>query len=411
MLHKIISTIAKYVYHDTRKPFPTEPYRFTKSDARYVSNIILHKSLHHKFGMEVLSLEKEFAQYHGSKYALATNAGTSALEMAVKAIGINPGDEIIVPAYTFVATAQAVLARGGIPIFADIDDTFTISPQDLVKRITKKTKAIIPVHMFGNVADMDKILSIAKDHNLKVIEDCCQAVGATYKGRKVGTFGDIGCFSFTIHKAITTGQGGMLLTSQPRYFDIANDTRETGQLFESEASDVVTIGHTFALTEMQAALARIQLNQLDALNERRRLNYEYFVQNVDTSSQLFRWYRILPEATPSFSRFVFMVNFLKLHISRPDFISQLRKDDIPLKTFYPKPLYSYSLFRNKKDKYVSSGYPFTLAKTVNYRAMHLPFVETFCQQQVGLEFSPYIEERNILHLCRSLSRIIHKYEN
>lgn len=386
--------------------FPTMPYVFTRLEAKRVANIIVSGKLHHSMGSEVALLESEFASYQRKKYALATNAGTSALELAIKAIGIHPGDEIIVPAYTFVATAQAVLSRGGVPVFADIDDTFTISTPSIEKLITSRTKAIIPVHMFGNVADMDKIIQIAIKHKLRVIEDACQAVGAKYKGFPVGSLGDIGCFSFNTRKAITTGQGGMVVTSKKEYFDIMLITRETGQINETVGSDVITTGNTFSLTEMQASLARSILQKLDSLNAKRLRNYNLFTQCINTSSGLLRWNRILPNSQPSFSRLVLMIDFEKLKTTREIFIKRMNTSGIPMKTFYPVPLYKYSLFQKQKDTLTKSEYPFFMNKHVNYRMVHHSFVEKFCRQQVGLEFSPYLTDNHIYLLCDQLNQFI-----
>ncbi len=390
---------------------PTHQYDFKKIDAKRIYTIVLSGNLHHKIGSETKELEHEFADYHKTKFAVSTNSGTSALEMALKAIGIKPGDEVIVPAYTFVATAQAVLNRGGIPIFADIDDTYTISPESVRTKISKRTKAIIPVHIFGNPADMDAINSIAKDHKLKVIEDACQAVGARYKGKPVGSLGDIGCFSFDIKKAIYTGQGGMLITSDKKIASIAIQTRETGQLHDDTGSDVVTTGNTYALTEMQSALARIILNQLNTLNDLRRSSYNLFVKTMDTTALPINWYRILPLAEPSFSRLVFMINFQKLTVNRKDFLHEMKNLSIPLKTFYPVPLYKYSLFQKKRDLLTGSTFPFDQNSRVSYTTVRLPYAEKFCASQVGMDFSPYLKTQHIHKLTTIIRSVILKYTN
>lgn len=400
-LRRVYRKIRGFIIKDQIYDFPIMPYMFTHDDAKRVYDVVLTGRLQHGVGTQVAALEKEFAAYHKTKYALATNAGTSALELAVKAIGILPGDEVIVPAYTFVATAQAVLSHGGIPVFADIDDTFTLSPASAEKMITKRTKAIMPVHLFGNVADMDRILAVARKHKLLVIEDACQSLGASYKGRKVGSMGDIGCFSFNEAKSIYTGQGGMLITSQKKYFDIANMTRNTGQISEELGSDIVTSGNTFALTEMQAALARSILRQLDDLVLRRKQNYEMFVDMIDSKLLHLRWYRILPEADAAFNRLVFMINFDAIRTTRRSFIRAANERGVPLKEIYPMPLYTYSYFREKRDLMTGNTYPFDLSP-IKYRSMKLPFAELFARQQVGMEFSPYLTPDHIRRLCTVL---------
>lgn len=405
LIKKIVSKTRNVVNDKSDKTsFPNEPYRFTIQDAQTAYNIVLSNKLHHKVGHYVSTFEKEFAEYHQSSFALATNSGTSALELAFKAIGIQPGDEVIVPAYTFVATAQAVLSRGGTPVFADIDDTFTISPASVNRCITKKTKAIVPVHMFGNVADMNAIMKIAKKYKLRVIEDACQAIGALHGTQKVGSIGDIGCFSFDNQKAITTGQGGVFITNSKKYYDIAHNTLETGQLHDDSGSDVVTTGNNFAYTEISASLASSMLRQLDNLNACRKRNYDHFVNTFDATYLPIRWHRELPSVSPSYLRLIFLIDFNKLTITRAAFINKAQALGIPLKTFYPKPLYSYSIFRKKKDLLTGNNLPFTSGVArQNYEQY---FASIFCDQQLGLNFSPYCTPGHMQYLAETIRSLL-----
>lgn len=382
--------------------YATEPYRYTNEDAKRVYDIIMASKTTHNTGEEINNLEKEFASYTGTKYALAVNSGTSALFLACKAIGLKPGDEVIVPAYTFVATAQAVLSVGGIPVFADLDETFNISPKDLIKKISKKTKAVIVVHMFGNVANMTPILRICKAKKILVIEDCAQAVGATYLAKKVGAVGDIGCFSFNEKKAIPTGQGGILTTSNQKFFEAALFTRNTG-ITNAKKMDVATQGGTYFMTEMQAALARIVLSQIDVLNAQRRKNFMILKQNISLISGFATPYKIPSGTLPSFSRLVFTINFEKLGITRKTFIEKANALGIPLRTFYPTPLYKFSLFKKRRDSITNVSYPFNLKKNLTYQ--DLPFVENFCKNQVGMEFSPYLSSGDILEIMKIMGNI------
>ena len=167
------------------------------------------------FKHKVATFEKEFAAHMGLQYAVATSSGTGALLGCLAALGIGAGDEVIVPGYTFIASMSAIILSNAIPVLAEIDESLTLDPSDVEKRITPRTRAIMPVHMLGNPCDMDRIMAIAKKHDLFVIEDCCQAVGATYHGRKVGTFGDIAAYSLNVFKTITAGDGGVIATSNP----------------------------------------------------------------------------------------------------------------------------------------------------------------------------------------------------
>ncbi len=392
--------------HSNEVIFPTESYYFSKKDAQKIYSIVLKGALHQSNGNEVNNLEKEFASYHGLRNSYATNSGTSALELALRVLSIKPGDEIILPSYTLISTPHAVLENGGIPIFTDIDDTFTIASSTIEKFITKRTRAIVVVHMFGNVADMDSILSIAKKHKLFVIEDCCQAIGAEYRNKKVGTIGDIGCYSFSAKKAIFAGEGGMLIASNKLLNDKINYIKhEVENLHLAPDGDIQTIGHMHRMTEMQASLARSILYQLDTLNQKRRQNYMYFNNFIDRSLPLIG-YKILPNANPSFSRLVFMIDFQKLKISRDWFIEKMQSQGIPMKTFYPHPLYSFSLFKYKRDRLLGSAFPFSYNRKVNYQDLHLPFVELFCKNQVGMSFSPYLTEKHIQYLCQKLKHTL-----
>ena len=167
-------------------------------------------------GDRIREFEEMFARHHGLRFAIACNSGTAALHMAMVAIGIGPGDEVIVPPYTFTATASAVLMAGGVPVFADVrEPDFTLDPQAVDRAITPRTKALIPVHLFGAPAEMASLSDLARRHQLRIIEDCAQALGAQYRGRLVGTFSDLATYSFQETKNMTTGEGGMVLTDDP----------------------------------------------------------------------------------------------------------------------------------------------------------------------------------------------------
>jgi len=386
-------------------PFITKPYFYTREDAEKVAKIITGGRLTHSSGGETKKLEKEFAQYCGTRYALATNSGTSALQLAVKAAGVGIGDEVILPAYTFIATAQAILAQGGVPVFADIDDTFCISIDSAQKLITKKTKAIIVVHIFGNVADVEKLKKVIGKRKIAIIEDCAQAIGAMCGDKKIGNLGNIGCFSFNEKKALPTGQGGMLTTSNKELYRIAAATRNTGIDKTVSNNEINTVGNTLFMTEMEVVLARTILKKVDKLNNIRRRNFEYLYKNLGKYRNKFTIYSIINGANPSFSRIIFLVDFKKLEVTRDVFIETVNKEGIPLRTFYPIPLYKYRLFREKKDIFIDNSFAFIKNK-INYHNLFLPNTERFCEQQVGLEFSPYITKKDINDVLITLNKVI-----
>jgi 8-amino-3,8-dideoxy-alpha-D-manno-octulosonate transaminase len=219
-----------------------------------------------KFLHKVSNLEKEFARYCGTNFALATSSGTSSLVASVIALGLKPGDEIILPAYTFVASYSSVIFAGIIPVLTEINDSLTLDPNDIEHRITPRTKAIMPVHMLGNPCDMDRIMAIAKKHNLLVLEDCCQAAGATYKGEKIGSIGNISAFSLNIFKTINSGDGGLVVTNDKTLYEIAFSVHDQGHKpmrFGIEVGNRNVLGLNFRMNEITAAVGLAQLRKID----------------------------------------------------------------------------------------------------------------------------------------------------
>lgn len=222
---------------------------------------------------EVDRFERELRNVIGSRHALAVNSGTSALIAALVGAGIGPGDEVLVPAYTWVSTAAAPLAVGAVPVLVDVDSSLTIDPVDLKRKISQHTRAVIPVHMQNLVCDMDPIMAVAEEHGLTVIEDACQAVGVTYRGRRVGSIGHAGCFSFNQHKNIRCGEGGAVLTSDPTLAERASMYHDVGSYerpgFTGDDAGLI-VGVNLRMPELSAAVLRPQLSALDAQLARRQ---------------------------------------------------------------------------------------------------------------------------------------------
>lgn len=217
------------------------------------------------------ALEQEIAAYHGVRHAIGVASGTDALHLALIAAGVGRGDEVITTPFTFIATAEAVSYVGGVPVFVDIEpDTFNIDPAQVEKKITKKTKAILPVHLYGHPAEMDLIMEIAGEHNLKVIEDCAQSFGAEYKGKKAGSFGDMGCFSFFPSKNLGCyGDGGMIITNDDSLAERIASLRNHGSRIRYYHDEV---GFNSRLDDIQAAILRVKLRRIESYNENRRRN-------------------------------------------------------------------------------------------------------------------------------------------
>ena len=212
--------------------------------------------------------EKDLCEKIGVKYALTVNSGTSALICALVGLGLGPGDEVIVPAFTWVATAVAVLAVGAVPVLAEVDESLMIDPADIERKITRYTKAIIPVHMSNQVCNLDAIMRIARKHRLVVCEDCCQAVGLTYKGRRVGSIGHANAFSFNQFKNITCGEGGAILTDNDRAYERARIYHDAGSYTRASASkfkEPFFVGQNYRANEIMGAMLGVQLGRLDGI--------------------------------------------------------------------------------------------------------------------------------------------------
>ncbi|HEY3080613.1 MAG TPA: DegT/DnrJ/EryC1/StrS family aminotransferase [Chloroflexota bacterium] len=217
----------------------------------------------------VAEFEERFARLAGVRHVLAVSSGTAAIHAGLVALGIGPGDEVIIPAYTFISSATAVIAARAVPIIAEVDDSLTLDPDDVERRITKRTRAIMPVHMRGAACDMDRLMAVAQKHGLKVLEDVAQADGASYRGRRLGTFGDVGAFSLQFHKVITSGEGGVLVTNDLTVYDRARIFHDGAGGFFGSLKHTPSVplfpGVNYRMSELAGALALAQLGRLDPL--------------------------------------------------------------------------------------------------------------------------------------------------
>jgi 8-amino-3,8-dideoxy-alpha-D-manno-octulosonate transaminase len=247
----------------------------------------------------VREFEDKFAKWHGNCYAAACTSGTSAQYIAMKCLGIGPGDEVITQAFTFIATIEAILACGATPIVVDVNDTYNIDPSEIEKAITSKTKAIVPVHMLGNPAEMDEVNSIAKKYNLIVLEDSCEALGATYKNVHTGLLSDVGVFSLDFGKTITCGEGGMIVSKNAdlikRCFQFADHGHECRTDVPRGLDTAKFYGFNYRMTEMQAAVGMAQLNKLQHIVSSNRRNKK-IIKDILSSSNKIKFRRITDES-------------------------------------------------------------------------------------------------------------------
>lgn len=231
-----------------------------------------------KGGFKVRTFEEDFKAYVGAGYALGVTSGSAALKVCLSAMGVGPGDEVLVPAFTFLATYEAVLEVGAIPVMTDIDDSLNLDPDDIEKKLTPSTKAVIPVHMCGAPARIDRIVEIARKHKLLVLEDNAQSAGGSLNGKKLGTFGDMGIFSFDYYKTITTGEGGMLVTDSKELYLRADEYHDHGHDHNPKVSRAMEgrhiLGFNYRMNEFQGAMGLAQLRKLDYIIAEQRKNKE-----------------------------------------------------------------------------------------------------------------------------------------
>ena len=271
----------------TRPEWPMYPggMEIDEAEVEAVTRVLRSKNVFRYYGVgdgphEVELFEREFAGHVGSKHALCVNAGSSALICGLIGAGVQPGDEVIVPAYTWNATTNAVLAARAAPVLAEVDDSLTLDPEDVLAKITPRTKAILPVHMRGAPAHMDALGQVAREHGLVVVEDVCQAAGATFRGKRLGTFGDAGAFSLQFNKIITTGEGGVLITDRDDVYDLAIDVHDCAGSVRRGIGLPKFAGWNFRASELQGAVARVQLGRLDGLLERMRANQQWLAERI-----------------------------------------------------------------------------------------------------------------------------------
>ncbi len=331
-------------------------------------------------GKEVVLFEKEFAGYSKRKFALGVNSGTDALFLGLLSLGIGKGDEVIVPAFTYIATAFAVTYTGARPVFVDISrDSYNIDTNKISAAITKRTKAIMPVHLYGQCADMAPILEIAKTHKLKVIEDAAQAHGALYKNRMAGSIGDIGCFSFYPTKNLGGfGDGGLILTDNPEIYKRLFKLRDYGRKTRYEH---VNLGYNSRLDTLQAAVLSIKLKHLEKWNNMRRRNAKIYNAMLKPADNI-----ITPEES-GYARHVYHVYAVRVK-DRDRVVNELRENKISAIVHYPVPLHLQEVF---------SG--------LGYKNGDFPVAEKIAHEVISLPMYPHLKERQIKFIADTLIKI------
>ncbi|MGM8366491.1 UDP-4-amino-4,6-dideoxy-N-acetyl-beta-L-altrosamine transaminase [Virgibacillus sp. W0181] len=352
-------------------------------------------------GPAVENFEVKIADYVGAKYAVAFSNGTAALHGACFAAGIGDGDEVITTPMTFAASANCVLYQGGKPVFADIDpETYNIDPNEICKKITAKTKAIIPVDFTGQPADIDEILKIAKKHNLTVIEDAAHAIGATYKGKKIGSIADMTMFSFHPVKHITTGEGGIITTNNRDFYDKLRQfrthgiTRDTSLLNENHGPwyyEMQFLGYNYRMTDIQAALGASQIDKLDQFIERRREIVDQYNKGFSALNELITPHQH-PDGSSSWHLYVIQLQRYLLSIDRKQFFEELRKANIGVNVHYiPVHLQPYyQKLGHKKGDY--------------------PVAEELYEQIISLPLFPAMTDEDVQYVIDTVKSLVQEHQ-
>ena len=317
---------------------------------------VIIKSLNSSYltdGPQLKKFEKKFARFTNSRFAVGVSNATSALLLSLKAIGIQKGDEVIIPDMTFIATASAVILSGATPVLADIKrDDLTLMPESVEKCINSKTKAILPVHFAGFPCDMKRIKKIAKKNNLKIIEDCAHAIGTLYEDKHAGTIGDVGCFSFYPTKNITTLEGGMIITNNKKYFEYTKKARNHGitRSLDQRYSkgrpwdyDVMESGYNFRLDEIRSSLGINQLKRIKKINSKRKKICQYYNDGLGKIEGIY-----VPELFPNngeHSCHLYIIQIgKKFSLSRNSLVKKLKASGITTTVHY-KPLHEFSVMK------------------------------------------------------------------
>jgi len=349
-------------------------------------------------GPKVKRFEELFSSYKGVKNSVALNSCTAALHLAMRVIGIKQGDEVIVPTMTFAATANTVIHAGGKPVLADCEkDTMNLDPKDLERKITKKTKAIIPVHFAGRPCNMDAIMAIAQKNNLKVIEDCAHAIESEYHGKKTGTFGDIGCFSFYVTKNIVTGEGGMAITNNEDYANqikilaLHGMSKDAWKRFSDEGYkhyQVVDSGYKYNMMDIQAAIGIHQLGRIDRYWKRREEIWNKY-NEAFRDLPVFLPAPVEPNTRHAYHLYTLLIDTERAKVTRDQFLDEMTKRNIGVGVHYIA-LHLHPFYQ----------------KTFGYKAGDFPNAEWISERTVSIPLSPKLTDADAQDVIEAVQDIL-----
>lgn len=353
-------------------------------------------------GPKVARFEEMFRDYKGSRYAVALNSCTAALHLSLQVIGLKPGDEVITTPMTFCATANAIIHAGAVPVFADCErDTMNIDPVEIEKKITSKTRAILPVHFAGRSCEMDAIMGISRRNDLRIIEDCAHAIETEYHGQRAGTFGDLGCFSFYVTKNIITGEGGMVITDHVEYADrikilgLHGMTKDAWKRFGDEGYkhyQVVSPGFKYNMMDLQASLGIHQLKRIDKYWDRRREiwnRYDEAFRNLPCFLPL----SADKDTRHAYHLYTLLFDIDRLEVSRDFILDALTRENIGVGVHYAA-LHLHPYY----------------ADTYGYKRGDFPNAEFISDRTVSLPLSPKLSDQDVEDVIRAVKKILQRFK-
>jgi perosamine synthetase len=360
-----------------------------ETDVQAVTDVVRSKRL--ALGSKNLEFEQMVCEKFGVKHAITVNSGTSALHLIVKSLGISPGDEVLVPSFTFVASVNAILFEGATPVFVDIDpETYNFCVTDAEKKITKKTKAMMVVDVFGHPADWKAITALSKKHNLKVIDDCCEAIGAKFDGKWIGGFGDAGTFAFYPNKQMTTGEGGMVVTNDDKIAELCRVYRNQGRGAMSAWLEHDSLGFNYRMDEMSAALGCTQFAKIDKMLANREAVAHKYLNLLESYPQIKTQ---IVRSNVKMSWFVFVVT-LPHGCDRDSVMKELDTQEIPSRAYF-SPVHEQKYFH----------------KMIKPFDAHLPVTMDVSARTVALPFHGMMTDEEVQFVVKNLVAAVEKYSS
>lgn len=400
-----------------KTPFGTGK-RFGEEELQQVKEALDQNTLFYWAGTKVKDFTKKFATMYGMSYCVAASSGTAGIHVALGAVGVTEGDEVITSPITDMGSLIGILYQNAIPIFADLDPhTYNLDPKSIEEKITEKTKAILVVHLAGNAADMDPIMEIAKKHNIKIIEDCAQSYMTYYKGRLVGTIGDIGCFSLNDFKHISTGDGGMIVMNDEdtyiKAFKFADKNYDRFSKDPAALRKIESLAPNYRMSELQGAVAIAQLDRLETLCQKRQAFGDAITKGISGLKGIYPPH-VIEGGKSSYWFYMLRIDEKEAGVSREEFSKALAAEGIPNQAGYiPTCVYEYDMFQNK-SAYEGTNSPFDskyYGKDIDYKKGLCPVAEEILATAIKFSISEFYTQQDLDEIIEAFQKVSNHYAN